>query len=275
MRSVDDVGDELYALPPAMFTAARDAAVAQARAEGDAATARQLAALRRPTQSAYLVNLLALRRPDVVTELIDLGEQIRAAQGTVPAAQLRALTTRRRTVISQALAQCRALAAEAGAAPPTAAQLAEAEATLAAAMADPAAADLVRSGRVVKALSYTGFGDGSGATSTLTTRSPARRAAPEPAVRPTTPDEQAELERRRREEEQAARERLTQAEAALSAAWEQERAANDEMDRIADELSRLRAALDEASQRARTARAARQAAERAVAAARRAVAATG
>ena len=71
MRSVDDIGDELYALPPPMFTAARDAAVAQARTEGDVATARQLATLKRPTQSAYLVNLLALRRPDVVTELID------------------------------------------------------------------------------------------------------------------------------------------------------------------------------------------------------------
>ncbi|MBX6748886.1 MAG: hypothetical protein IRY85_04315 [Micromonosporaceae bacterium] len=286
MRSVDDIGDELYAVPPPMFTAARDAAVAQARAEGDVAAARQLAALKRPTQGAYLVNLLALRRPDVVTELIDLGEQIRAAQGTVSAAQLRALTAQRRTVLSNALAQCRALAAEAGAAPPSATQLAEAEATLAAAMADPAAAHLVRSGRVVKALSYTGFGDGSGATSALTSRSAARREAPEPSARPpqgrtgpegraTAPDEQAELERRRRAEEQAALERLAQAEAALAAAWEQERAANDEVDRIADEISRLRAALDEASRRARTARAARQAAERAVAAARRTVAATG
>lgn len=286
MRSVDDIGDELYALPPPMFTAARDAAVAQARAEGDVATARQLASLKRPTQSAYLVNLLALRRPDVVTELIDLGEQIRAAQGTVSAAELRALTTQRRTVLSAALARCRELAAEAGAAPPSAAQLAEAEATLAAAMADPAAAGLVRSGRVIKALSYAGFGGGAGATSALTSRAPARRAEPSarppadqgeagPEDRPTAPEDQAELERRRQAEQQAAREHLTQAEAALAAAREQERAANDEVDRIAEEISRLRAELDEASRRARTARAARQAAERAVAAARRTVAAAG
>jgi hypothetical protein len=43
------------------------------------------------------------------------------------------------------------------------------------------------------------------------------------------------------------------------------------MDRIADEISRLRGALDTASRQARAARAARQAAERELAAARRAV----
>jgi hypothetical protein len=273
MRSVDDIGDELYTLPPPMFTAARDAAVAQARAEGDTATARQLAALKRPTHGAYLVNLLALRRPEVVAELITLGEQIRTAQGTVSAAELRDLTARRRAALSAALAQCRALAADAGAAPPSAAQLAEAEATLAAAMADPAAARLVRTGRVVKALSYTGFGGGAGATSTVTSRPSGRRGpTAQPPDRPS-PDHGAELERRRAEE-QAARERLAQAEAALAAAWDEERAATEEVDRITDEITRLRAALDEASHRARTARAARQAAERAVAAARRAVART-
>jgi hypothetical protein len=278
MRSVDDIGDELYALPPSMFTAARDAAVARARADGDVATARHLAALKRPTYGAFLVNLLALRRPDVVAELIDLGEQIRAAQGTVSAAELRDLTARRRAALSSALAQSRALVAEAGAPPPSATQVAEAEATLAAAMADPAAADLVRSGRVVKALSYSGFGDGSGAISALTSRSPARRAPAAPAGQPAgTPpaetDEQAELERRRAAE-QAAREQLRQAEETLAAAWAEERAASDEVERLTDEINRLRTALDEASRQVRTARAARQAAERAVAAARRKVAAT-
>jgi hypothetical protein len=281
VRSVDDIADELYAMPPSLFTAARDAAVAQARAEGDVATARQLATLKRPTQSAYLVNLLALRRPEVVAELIGLGEQIRAAQGTVSAAQLRDLTARRRAALSAAIAQARALAAEAGAAPPSATQVAEAEATLAAAMADPAAARLVRSGRVVKPLSYSGFGDGAGATSALMSRAPAKRGrAPEPSARPPedrttgpTADEQAELERRRQAEEQAARERLAQAEAELAAARAEERAADDEVDRITEEIARLRAALDEASRRARIARAARQAAERAVTAARRTVAA--
>lgn len=268
-----------------MFTATRDAAAAQARADGDPATARRIAALKRPTQGAFLVNVLALRRPDVVAELIELGEQINTAQGTVTAAGLRDLTARRRTAIGAALATCRSLAAEAGAGVPTAAQLAEAEATLAAAMADPAAADQVRAGRLVKALTYAGFGAGVGMTATVKAAGARRMASgpatPRPeAVRPPeepvdTEPTAAEIERQRREEERAAWERLARAEAGFAAAQAQERATNEEMDRIADEITRLRSALDATSQQARTARTARQAAERELAAARRAVGPTG
>jgi hypothetical protein len=291
MRSVDELGNELYTLPPTRFTAARDAAVAQARADGDPGGARELAALKRPTQGAFLVNLLALRRPEVVTDLIDLGERIRAAQGTVSAADLRELTTQRRTALRTARALCRTLAGEVEAGTPTEAQLDEASATLEAAMADPAAAEQVRTGRVVKALHYAGFG---GAFGTTVSATAARRTVsgpprPQPgAVRPAAPDEsaapvgepatkeeraaQAEFERRRREQERAAWERLARAEAGLAAAQAQERAANEEMDRIADEITRLRGALETASQRARTARTARQTAERELTTARRAVA---
>ena len=64
MASVREIGDRLYTLPPAAFTAARDAAVGEARQAGDRATATELAGLRRPTQAAWLVNLLALSRPE-------------------------------------------------------------------------------------------------------------------------------------------------------------------------------------------------------------------
>lgn len=296
VRSVDEVGDELYALPPAAFTTARDAAVAQARADGDPAAARQIAALKRPTQGAFLVNLLALRRPDVVADLIALGERIRDAQGTVSAADLRELTTQRRAALADALALCRSLAAESGAGEPSAAQLGEASETLAAAMADPASADLVRAGRVVKALSYAGFGGGFGTAAPVSSAggAAARRAAGQAERPPAQPvrsaaqqrgrgdeagaepgaDEQAaEAERQRREQERAAWERLARAEAALATAQAQERAANEELDRIADEITRLRAALDAATQRARSTRTLRQAAERELAAARRDVSA--
>lgn len=269
MRSVDDIAGDLYALPPAEFVAARDAAVASAREAGDRDSARRLAALKRPTQGAHLVNLLALRRPEVVAELIELGERIRAAQGTVAAAELRDLSTQRRTAIAAALRLCRSLAAEAGSGEPTAQQLGEAEATLAAAMADEDAAATVRSGRVVKALSYAGFGAGFGATAPV--RAPAGRAVrPQPvgdAAAESTVDRDAT--RARRQAQRAAWERLARAEAGVATAQEQERAAHDEMDRIADELTRLRGALDAASKRARVARTARQAAERELALARR------
>ncbi len=273
MRSVDDIAGDLYALPPAEFVAARDAAVAEVREAGDRDAAKQLAALKRPTQGAHLVNLLALRRPDTVAELIGLGERIRAAQGTVSAAELRDLSTQRRTAIAAALRLCRSLAVEAGSGEPTAQQLGEAEATLAAAMADESAAATVRSGRVVKALSYAGFGAGFGATAPM--RAPAGRAVrPQPvgdAGPESTVDKDAakDAEQARRQAQRAARERLARAEAGVATAQEQERAAHEEMDRIADELTRLRGALDAASKRARVARTARQAAERELALARR------
>ena len=64
---------------------------------------------------------------------------------------------------------------------------------------------------------------------------------------------------------------LAQSAARLDQARAQESAANEELDSIADEITRLRAALEEATGRARAAKAARQAAERAVNLARREV----
>ena len=190
MRSVQDLGDELYALPPAAFTAARDAFVGQARERGDRAAATELAGMKRPTQGAWLVNLLALRQPAAVAELIDLGEEIRAAQGTVPPTQLRDLSARRRRALDAALAACTTLATEAGESAPTRAQLGEVETTLAAAMADEAAAEVVRAGRVIKALRYSGFGDGFGATA------PAKSGGAPPAARAVAPGGRAGSRRR-------------------------------------------------------------------------------
>jgi hypothetical protein len=275
MRSIDEIANELYALPPAEFTAARDSAVASARESGDRARAKELAAFKRPTVGAHLVNLLALRRPDVVAGLIDLGEQIRAAQGAVSAAQLRDLSSQRRTAIGAALRACRSLAAESGSEEPSAQQLGEVEATLAAAMADNTAADQVRAGRITKALSYAGFGTGFGATTSGAAKSGAAKSgaaaparAPAAPARPpdVSPVDATEHDRRR---ERAAWERLARAQADLGVAQEKERGANEELDRLADEITRLRTALDEASKRARAARTARQAAERALALARR------
>jgi hypothetical protein len=273
MRSVDEIADELYTIPPAAFTAARDEAVARARSAGDPAGAKQLATFKRPTLGAYLVNLLALRRPELVGELVALGAEIRAAQGTVTAADLRDLTTRRRAAITAAVRASRELAAETGADEPTAAQLAEAEGTLAAAMADDSAAELVRAGRVVKALSYAGFGAGFGAAAPVKAAAPAAKRAPATTAgsvgtdRPAVPTEEPPPRARA----QAARERLARAEAGFAAAQAQESAAHEELDRIAAEITRLRGALDTETHQALAARADRQAAERALNLARREV----
>ncbi len=266
MRSVRDIGDELYALPPSAFTAARDRYVADAREHGERATATELAAMKRPTQAAWLVDLVALRRPDVIDELIGLGEQIRTAQGSVPPAQLRDLSARRRRELDTALGLCSSLAIEAGEDEPTRQQLGDAEATLAAAMADEQAAGLVRSGRVLKPLVYTGFGDGFGATAPTRSGATPLAARPSPAreVRTAgrTPADDAVRDRELAERKAAAEANVFSAAQALDAARVTERAANDEIARLTGEIARLRGLVEAAQLEARAARQARIAAER-------------
>ena len=62
MDGTDELIRRLYEAPPEGFVAGRAAAVAAAKKAGDTATAKRLAALRKPTVAAWLVNLLALRR---------------------------------------------------------------------------------------------------------------------------------------------------------------------------------------------------------------------
>ncbi|MBQ1015719.1 hypothetical protein KBX53_33300, partial [Micromonospora sp. M51] len=83
---------QLYRTPPDRFVAAREAAVAQARQAGDPATARELARLRRPTVAAWLVNLLAIRRPELVADLVQLADALRSAQRELRGPKLRELS---------------------------------------------------------------------------------------------------------------------------------------------------------------------------------------
>lgn len=142
----------LYALAPEQFTAARDAAVRQARADGDGVAATALKALRRPSVSAWLVNRLAADHRGMLEELLALGAALGQAQSSRQAGELRELGRQRRALV-EAVADT-ALESRR----PSAAVRDEVVATLEAALADPASADAVRSGRLVRALSYAGFG---------------------------------------------------------------------------------------------------------------------
>ena len=147
--------DDLYRLAPEDFTAARDAAAKQARADGDREGAAALRALRRPTVSAWLLNTLVRTAPELVEQLLELGPGLAQAQAGGDAAALRALGEQRRQLVGAVVDR----AAASGGRPVTAAVRDEVASTLEAALADPASADAVRSGRLVRALSYAGFGD--------------------------------------------------------------------------------------------------------------------
>ncbi|MEV6629620.1 hypothetical protein AB0M54_02565 [Actinoplanes sp. NPDC051470] len=149
----------MYEDPPDGFVAARSAAIAAAKKAGDTAAVKRLTALRKPTVAAWLVNLLALRKPELIDQLVELAEALRVAQRTLKGDELRELSTQRRQIVSALVGEARKLAVArdrglAGKLP-----LGEVEATLSAAMAEPDVAEQVRTGRLVRAASYAGFGE--------------------------------------------------------------------------------------------------------------------
>jgi hypothetical protein len=149
----DDLGrvvDALYALPPQEFTAARDAA----SRDVDKELRKAVTALRRPTVAAWLVNRLVREQPELLDQLLALGPALAEAQASRSGDDLRVLGRQRRELVSAVTAN----AVEDAGRDVTAAVRAEVEQTLEAALADPAAADAVRSGSLVRALSFAGFG---------------------------------------------------------------------------------------------------------------------
>ena len=144
----DEIVRELYVLPPADFVAARNELVRAARAAGSRDIAERLQHLRRPTRSAWLVNVLA-RDPVAMRRLSTLGGRTRDAQTGLDSTQLRTLSEQRRRLITDLLEQAQAHATDAGLRL-TATVLSEVEATLPAALVDLAGALTIRNGRLVR-----------------------------------------------------------------------------------------------------------------------------
>lgn len=166
---------DLYALPPEEFTAARDTAVK---------LDPSLKVLRRPTVSAWLVNLLVRREPALVEQLLSLGVRLAQAQRSGAAGALRDLGAQRRALVEAVAGR----SLELGARSTTPATRAEVVGTLEAALADGDSAAAVRSGRLVRPLSYAGFGAvdlagavapaGSGTAGSPIAGTPTRRRSP-------------------------------------------------------------------------------------------------
>ncbi|MEW2143861.1 hypothetical protein AB0869_13715 [Micromonospora vinacea] len=287
---------QLYRTPPDRFVAARDAAVAEARRAGDPTTARQLARLRRPTVAAWLVNLLAIRRPELVADLVQLADALRVAQRELRGPRLRELSAQRRAVVGALVAEVRKLAAAEPDAPPAnRLPLAEVEETLNAAFSDVEVAEQVRAGRLLRAASYAGFGEVPRPQLRLVTgddeereaERPARRPGPqrgrpEAAPRPDRAAERAEQAAQRAARAERARQRRAldrelakaqadqeRAEAELTEATGQERDGAAVLDGLEAELAELERRRAVAEQDLSRAKLARRAAERAVTVARR------
>lgn len=153
---IEDVADELYGLAPEEFTAARNACAKAAKADGDRELAAEVQALRKPTAGAWLLNQLVRRHRGEVDGILELGIRLRAAQGTLGAADLRALDEQRRQ-LTRAVAQ-QAVAIGVAAGRRVSAQVAAGvEETLRSAMVDPDAGAALATGLLTDTFSSNGL----------------------------------------------------------------------------------------------------------------------
>lgn len=159
--TLDAIAKQLYGLHPDAFVPARDDAVAAARQAGDRDLARAVGRLRRPTRAAWLANLLARERPEQLDGLLALADDLASAQRTLDGTALRALSSQRNRLVTAMAREGARLAAQAGD-NATESVVRDLAGILDAALADPAVAEEVRSGRLTRTVSYSGFGPGPG-----------------------------------------------------------------------------------------------------------------
>jgi hypothetical protein len=178
----DDVAEELFGLLPSEFAVTRDALASQARREGDRELATAVKQLRRPTTSAWLVNLVSRERSEPVGEVVALGASVREAQERLDGDGIRRLSQQRGQLMASLRREVHQLADGLGVKIGDAVER-EFEETFDAAFADPGAGEAVRSGRLTVALSYSGFG--SVELSGVVPRSARSRASASPVPAPS------------------------------------------------------------------------------------------
>ena len=287
---------ELYSSGPEEFVERRGVLVARARAAGEASAAKQIAALRKPTRSAWVINQLVRSAPAVSDQLAELGEEFRSAQRSGDGPAIRQLSVRRRRLLDELARQ--AFTASGQDSPPAALKD-EVTATLGAALADPQFAEQLQAGTLERAVHRDGLGLDTGPALTLlpspsdaarpsgTARPSAAKGMPAPArpaasgtpparpaasatapARPAanviTPAADLAAARARAEGERyrqaiaAAEQAVAEADRAADAAAEAERAQDSAVRSLQDQLAEARLRLAEARVQARQAQAAQR-----------------
>ncbi len=251
---LDDAAADLYQISPEEFVERRKQLVAEARKAGDRELAKQIGQLRRPTRTAFLVNTLAHRQPEQVTELLDLGAQLSDAQRRLAGDDLRRLSAQRRSMIDALARQAVEIGNELGYRAPDG-TFQEISQTLQAALGDHDVAVLVQKGTLTQAMVYGGFGSDDLAAA-LAASTPTASPKTEPGAEPVTPDQ----DQQPAEDPAVAAERdrlRAAAEDAQAAAEEAEQAAERataQADELADRVESLRSELRETEAAERDAR---------------------
>lgn len=243
MTNVDQVADELYALDPSGFVAARTTRVAEAKASKDREAATAIARLKKPTVVGWAVNLLARELPDEVDAVLALGDALQTAQRRLDAETLRGLTEQRQRLVRSLTTRAQKLVREHGRALNESA-LREVSQTLHAAMADRELADTVRRGRLLGAATYSGFGP-----------SGLEAVEDRPESHPGNRNRESEGEGEGgREAERAAERERERAQLAAAAARAEAEAAREALSAAEDELARIRSDVADGERRLRSVR---------------------
>jgi hypothetical protein len=248
-----DAVTELYAADPDGFTERRQELITSAREAGEPAAAKQIAALRKPTRSAWVVNRLVREDPQVKSRLAALAAELRD-EPSMDGTRIRELTAARGRLVDELTRQ--ALQVSDLPAPPAALRE-EVTATLDAAIADPeVAANL---GTLVRAAHYAGFGldpmtpfpEGAPSPSPSARKTPTAPASPR-TPKPSQPpapapaEAAAERDRRRQEKIQMAERGVAEADRTAKSADLAEQDLEDTVRRLEAELADARQRLAEA-----------------------------
>jgi hypothetical protein len=246
---------ELYGLPPEDFIAARNDLAKAVTAAGDVAAGAQVKTLRKPTLAAWLANQLVRAVPERIDELTELGAELRDAHLSRDGARLR-------TFVAELARTARFLARDRGrkVTGTVADRLTE---TLDAALVDPGAAQMLRTGRLTSALRHVGFGvvDEAGEPAQIVpiaqerpARTPAAAKRAKPKARSRADDQALQLRRGQLQGQVAEAGAEYDEAAAERAKVESELDANEHhiadmrtaIERLNDELERVRRELKEA-----------------------------
>jgi chromosome segregation ATPase len=259
---IKSIAEQLYALRPAEFMAARTRFVHEAREAGDKEAAARVGKFRKPSQAAWVLNLFARKEPAEVQRLANLGAALRDAHGRFDGEAIRELSKQRHQVVRALVSQARSLAGKEGQ-KLSDTVLRDVEAVFTAALANPAVSETLKAGTL--------------AATTDLTEQEGWPETPEPVFDEVAQRREQRAERRRQElgraraEAQHTAEVRDRAQNALSHAEQKAERATRQLEELEAELERVRATEEEANSEVREARTVFRTAEKAAERARRAL----
>jgi hypothetical protein len=226
--------DELYALAPSEFVAARNELAKRAREEGERAVSARIKELRKPSVSVWVVNRLARERELDVQRLLKAGERLAKAQrdlvgGKAPE-EFTAARTEEQRAVSQLAKTAREILEREG---HGVSALESATRTLRAAAVSEEGRALLKAGRLEEDLEPTGFELLSGV------KAAPRRAAAPAKPKPRSRAKLRELERKARTAETKAGEAAARAERAVQEAEKLQAEADEAAKAVEEERAAL------------------------------------